>query len=89
MQNLTAFIYCAVELGGIYIDPDVLVLRSFDALRRFALTLARESILPIVTISNGVIICRPGVVFLRLWLETYKTYDPSVWSYHSTHVPAK
>jgi len=86
-KNLSAL--CCSELGGIYLDPDVLVFRSFDPLRRMPLTLARESILPIVTISNGIIVCRRGAVFLRLWLETYRTFDPDVWSYHSTHIPAR
>jgi len=81
-------LYCS-EFGGIYLDPDVLVLRSFDPLRRMPLTLARESIQPIVTISNGIIVCRPGTVFIRLWLETYRTFSPNVWSYHSTHIPAR
>jgi len=83
------FVTLYVEFGGIYLDPDVLVLRSFDPLRRLPLTLARESVQPIVTISNGVIICRPGVLFMRLWIETYKTYNPSIWAYHSVHIPAK
>jgi len=77
------------EFGGIYLDPDVLVLRSFDSLRRKSLTLARESIEPIVTISNGIIVCRRGAVFMRLWLETYRTFNPDVWAYHSVHVPAR
>jgi len=50
------------------------------------LTLGREGK---KSIANGIIICRPGVVFMRLWLETYKTYDPKVWAYNSVLVPAK
>ena len=80
--------YCA-ELGGIYLDPDVLVLRSFDPLRRMPLTLAREHMKPFLIISNGIIICRRGVVFMRLWLESYRTYDPDDWAYNSVRVPAK
>ena len=76
---------CA-EFGGIYLDPDVLVFRSFDPLRRLPLTLARESG---STIANGIIICRPGVLFMRFWIEAYKTYKPSTWAYHSVIVPAK
>ena len=81
-------LHCA-ELGGIYLDPDVLVLRSFLPLRLMPLTLARESTQPIDIISNGIIICRPGVIFMRLWLEAYRTYDPDVWAYHSTVIPAR
>ena len=62
------------------------MLRSFDPLRRLPLTLARESG---DAIANGIIVGRPGVVFMRLWIEAYKTYDPKVWSYHSIFVPGK
>jgi len=78
-----------IEFGGIYMDPDVLVLRSFDPLRRFPLTLARQSLTPVHTISNGVIISRPAAFFMRLWIESYKTFDPKSWAYHSVYVPAK
>jgi len=92
--QLSLFLLCVLfvpfncaEFGGIYLDPDVLVLRSFDPLRRLPLTLGRQTIKP-PTIANGIIICRPGVVFLRLWLETYKTYNPRKWDYHSVQIPA-
>ena len=70
-------------------DPDVLVLRSFDPLRRKPLTLGRESIVPVNAISSAIIISRPGAVFMRLWLETYRTYNPDVWGYHAAIVPAR
>jgi len=69
-------------------DPDVLVLRSFDPLRRLPLTLGCESVKPPLRLANGIIIGRPGAVFLRLWLEAYKTYDGR-WNYCSIQVPAK
>ena len=81
-------LYCP-EFGGIYLDPDVLVLRSFDPLRRIPLTLALESAQPVSIISNGIIVCRPGSIFFRLWLDTYRTFDPDGWAYHSTLVPAR
>ena len=80
--------YCA-EFGGIYLDPDVLVLRSFDPLRRMPLTVGRESLEPVAAVANGIIACRRGAVFMRLWLETYRTYNPRAWAYHSTKIPAR
>jgi len=68
------------------LDPDVLVLRSFDPLRHMPLTLAREAE---GAIANGIIICRRGVFFFRLWMETYRTYDPNNWSGNSIFVPAR
>ena len=70
-------------------DPDVLVLRSFDPLRHMPLTVGRQSVVPVNGISNAIIVSRPGAVFMRLWLETYRTFDPAVWDHHSILVPAR
>jgi len=68
------------------LDPDVLVLRSFDPLRHMPLTLARQSV---DSIANGIIVCRRGVIFFRLWMEAYRTFDPNGWAHHSTIVPSR
>ena len=34
-------------------------------------------------ISNGIIIARRGAPFLRMWLENYRNYAPSVWGQNS------
>ena len=61
------------DYGGIYIDDDVLVIRSFDPLRGYDLTLGR----PVkIALPNGIIIARNGTLFLRIWLENYRHYNP-------------
>ena len=64
------------DFGGIYLDTDVLILKSFDPLREYNLVLARET--P-KTIANGIIIARKGALFLRLWLENYRNYKRGSW----------
>jgi hypothetical protein len=67
-------------------DHDVLVLKSFDPLRNYSLTLGRESK---DALANGIIIGRPGSLFLRLWITTYRTYNPKQWGEHSVLMPAR
>ena len=66
--------------GGIYLDTDVLVLKSLDPLRVHKLTLGVSG--P-NEISNGIIIARRGAPFLRMWLENYHSYVPGVWGLNS------
>ena len=51
--------------GGIYLDTDVLVLRSMDQLRKHPLTLGRE--IPPKFIA-GIIVAHKDALFLKLWL---------------------
>ncbi|KAK2188916.1 hypothetical protein NP493_119g01005 [Ridgeia piscesae] len=69
-----------IDYGGIYIDDDVLIIRSFDPLRNYDLTLGR----PVkIALSNGIIIARKGALFLRIWLENYRNYNPKSWGGNS------
>lgn len=72
------------EYGGIYLDHDVIVLKSLNPLRNYDVTLGRE--MPSL-LANGVIVARQGAPFLRIWLETYRNYDRRSWAAHSTHTP--
>jgi mannosyltransferase OCH1-like enzyme len=83
------YIIHVIELGGIYLDNDVLVLKSFDPLRNYSLTLGRETKKPLHLISNGIIIGRPGSMFLRAWITTYRTFNPKEWAEHSTQMAAR
>jgi len=72
------------ENGGIYLDTDVIVLKSFDPLRKtYPLTLGRETV---SSIANGIIISTPRQPFLCVWYHGYRNYDPhepGAWSYYS------
>ena len=61
--------------GGIYLDTDVIVLKSFDTLRKmYPLTLGRPSS---VSVANGIIISAPRRPFICVWLNGYRDYDPA------------
>ncbi len=64
--------------GGIYLDMDVLSLRSFAPLRGNACVLAQEGVGGSVGLCNAVILAAPRAPFLDLWI---KGFDPrtSLW----------
>jgi GR25 family glycosyltransferase involved in LPS biosynthesis len=70
--------------GGIYLDTDTLVLRSFDPLRtRYAVSLAKD---PAVddAVVNAVIVAPRNASFLQRWWAEYRTFDNAEWSAHSS-----
>lgn len=80
--------------GGIYLDTDVFVLRSLDALRVHDFTLGFDNVVnPDQTavnakrLNNGVMLSVPNAKFLQVWSSTYSTFDPTSWDYHSSVVP--
>lgn len=69
-----------IDFGGIYLDTDMLILKSLDPLRVHNLVLGR----PVsISLSNGIMLARKGALFLRLWLENYRNYDRSDWGGNS------
>ena len=78
-------VHHSTEFGGIYLDRDVLPVKSFDPLRVYDLVLGRE--LP-GSLANGIIVARKGAPFLRIWHETYRDYRPKKWAYNSVSVPS-
>ena len=68
------------DFGGIYLDTDVLVVKSFEPLRKYNLTLARESR---IKLANGIILARPSSLFIRIWLESYATFKTEEYVEHS------
>ena len=77
---------CVSDYGGIYLDWDVLALRSFHPLRQYEVTLGRETK---VSLANGIILAKRAPAFLRIWLETYRSYRSNEWAAHSTQMPHK
>ncbi|CAH1786450.1 unnamed protein product [Owenia fusiformis] len=80
------------EYGGIYIDTDVIALRSLEPLRHYDHTQGVG--LVGTALSNGVIIAKKTSILLELWLEAYRTYnkidigkETSFWQYYSINVP--
>jgi hypothetical protein len=75
--------------GGIYLDMDVISLKSFDRLRRSKRDLLlgheggnRQGL------CNGVIVVRKNSSFVTRWMETYDDFKPfEEWNYHSVILP--
>ena len=58
------------DYGGIYLDHDVIVVKSFDTLRSHDFTMGR----PVsYALNNGVMLGRQGAPFAQIWLETYRS----------------
>ena len=85
---MTYFIdYFDSEYGGIYLDTDVIVVRSFDPLRlNYSVVLGRETG---GGLNNGIIVGRRNAPFLRIWLEAYRSYqgEREVWGYTPVILP--
>lgn len=75
-----------LQYGGIYLDYDQIPLRSFDPLRNHSLCMGQETG---GQLGNGVIVAQPSAKFVKIWMETYHTYNPNQWAYHSTIMPYK
>ena len=73
------------EYGGIYLDMDVMVIRSFDELRKHSCTIGLESD---YKACGSAVICAKDSFFLTMWLNSYlDDYRIDVWAYNSGKVP--
>lgn len=77
--------------GGIYLDADVLVHRSFDELLDHSVVLGEEGVDGEIGIANAVILAEPGAPFLQRWYEEYRWFRSvgrdQHWNEHSVRVP--
>jgi hypothetical protein len=81
-----------IEHGGIYLDADVLVHRSFDDLLDNSTVLGREGFdddNP--SAANAVILGEARAPFLLRWMDQYRTFrgDEGYWSEHAVQIPAQ
>ena len=89
-----------VELGGIYLDTDILTLKSFDPLRHHSCVMGGEGynghveglntndLDKIGSISNAVIMAEPNHRFTKKWLELLPSkFKHSIWAYHAVVLP--
>ncbi|WVQ74931.1 hypothetical protein IAR50_004539 [Cryptococcus sp. DSM 104548] len=80
--------------GGIYLDIDIFVTKSFDDLLYYPTTLGMEASpdsrrheLDPEGLCNAVIISAPGSPFIERWLASYDTFDGGIWARHSVVKP--
>ncbi|CAO3611027.1 unnamed protein product [Cunninghamella blakesleeana] len=77
------------KYGGIYLDLDVISLRSLDNLLDNDFVMGHEGIGGAIGLCNAVILSKPGSKFLQRWIQTYRTFNQSDWNYHSVVLPGK
>jgi hypothetical protein len=82
-----------IEHGGIYLDADVFVHRSFDELLEHQVVLAAERSDSDRGLCNAVILAEPGAPFLRRWHAAYESFrsrgKDEFWIEHSVQMPSR
>lgn len=83
-----------IQYGGIYLDADVLVHRSFDELLNCKAVLGQEGSDEDAGLANAVILAEQRSSFLIRWLEEYRSFrggppGTKLWNAHSVHLPKK
>ena len=74
------------KFGGIYMDTDTVILKPFDPLFCYNVTLGQETDRGL---ANGIIVAAPDAQFLHIWNNEYRAYKPKLWNYNSVQVPFK
>ncbi|XP_077999694.1 uncharacterized protein LOC144452471 [Glandiceps talaboti] len=72
------------QYGGVYMDNDVIVVKSLEPLRHYDFVMGRESE---VSLNNGIILARNDSAFLRWYYKGYKFYNRTCWTCDSILYP--
>jgi len=75
-----------MKYGGIYLDTDVLTLRSFDSLLNISDVVMAHQDNDESTACNAVIIGKRNATFLKRWYEAYQTFSENCWDCHSVRI---
>jgi hypothetical protein len=81
-----------ISVGGIYLDADVFVHRSFDGLLNHATVMGEQRIDGnVVGLCNAVILSESNAPFLMKWHSEYRTFrskgHDAYWDEHSVRIP--
>jgi hypothetical protein len=78
-----------MKYGGIYLDLDVLVFRSFDSLlNQTDIVMGYENEKQ-NHVCNAVILARRNAPFLQRWYDAYQSFDGNCWGCHSVKLPGQ
>ncbi|KAI7903192.1 uncharacterized protein BX663DRAFT_434026 [Cokeromyces recurvatus] len=77
------------EIGGIYLDLDLISLKPLDHLLDREFIMAQEGIDGSVGLCNAMIMAKPHSRFIQRWYATYASFDNTNWNYHSVILPGK
>lgn len=77
------------EHGGIYLDLDVVCVKSFDELLDHEFVMGTEkSNLQVEGLCNAVMLSEPNSAFVNVWIDDYLTnFQPEHWNFNSVVRP--
>ena len=78
-----------MQYGGIYLDIDVLVLRSFGPLMNLSDVVMAHENDDRMTAGSAVIISKRNAAFIRRWYDAYQSFNQSCWICHAVQLPGK
>lgn len=73
------------EYGGVYLDLDILLIRNFEELFKTNkdFYISKESNTENSGLINSFLAAKPGIDFLKIWLDNFKTgLRMDCWAYH-------
>nr|XP_039250671.1 uncharacterized protein LOC120328293 [Styela clava] len=71
-QTDVARMQILLKYGGIYLDSDVIILKSMNPLRKYPFTIGRSTE---YSLSNGVMLSEPDSSFIKEWMSYFNKYD--------------
>lgn len=74
------------EYGGIYMDLDIIPLKSFDSYLQNDMVLGEENK---NLLCNALIMAKSNSFFLQKWYESYVSFDDKDWNGHSVVMPGR
>jgi len=73
------------QYAGLYVDLDVIIVRSLESLLAYDVIMGAES--PLMLGSGFILVTRTNATFIQLWRQAYTNFDDSDWNRHSVYVP--
>ncbi|XP_076448647.1 uncharacterized protein LOC143285275 [Babylonia areolata] len=73
------------KFGGVYQDTDYILLNPVEDLRNYSVVMGKT--IPNVNYCNCIFMGKPAAEFLNVWYDSYRTFNDSVWAFHSTKMP--
>lgn len=81
-----ARIQILIENGGIYLDTDMMVVRSLDRFRHFEMAVGwpeKEYL------GSQILVAHKDARFLKLWQNCYRRYHPREWYFNAGQLPTE
>ena len=75
-----------MKYGGIYLDTDVLALRSFDPLLNLSDVVMAHQDDQQSTACSAVIIGKRNAIFLKRWYDAYQSFNQDCWDCHAVKI---